>query len=183
MPARTPTLHPLYHLRPSHCGTMSGMAMEPRARAMTTTTTPTTRMCCNCVLVADASLRCWGRCQRNEGKEASAMLVTTPAQCRKKQQRTACKDAVGEDACAPPAKSPAQDQPDMKAKSPGNGAGYSNKKPQMTTMSTIMTPRTLTCHDCIMTGRTPVFNAYGDAGATWVESSTTRTKMPMQRGQ
>ncbi len=45
-----------------------------------------------CLGWADASLRCWGGCQHNEGKEASAMLVTTPAQ-RRHQQRNACKDA------------------------------------------------------------------------------------------
>jgi hypothetical protein len=46
-----------------------------------------------CLSWADASLQCWGQCQHNEGKEASAMLVTTLVQCRQRQQRNACKDA------------------------------------------------------------------------------------------
>ncbi len=33
-----------------------------------------------CLGWADASLQCWGQCQRDEGKEASTTLVTTPAQ-------------------------------------------------------------------------------------------------------
>jgi hypothetical protein len=58
-----------------------------------------------CLGWADASLQCWGQCQRNEGKEASATLVTTPVQRR--QTRAGCvhghqRDA-GKDACATPA--------------------------------------------------------------------------------
>ncbi len=45
-----------------------------------------------CLGWADASLQCWGRCQCNEGKEASATLVTMPVLCRQRQQRDACKD-------------------------------------------------------------------------------------------
>jgi hypothetical protein len=42
---------------------------------------------------ADASLRCWGQCQCNEGKEASMTWATTPAQRWRQQQRNACEDA------------------------------------------------------------------------------------------
>jgi hypothetical protein len=83
-----------------------------------------------CLGWADASLRCWGRCQRNEGKEANATLVTTPAQRRKRPQRDACMDASTTWVMTPAQcrqKPPAQDRPDMKAKSPGNGASYSDK--------------------------------------------------------
>jgi hypothetical protein len=45
-----------------------------------------------CLGWAYASLRCWGQCQRNEGKEVSATLVTMPAQCWH-WQRNACKEA------------------------------------------------------------------------------------------
>jgi hypothetical protein len=56
------------------------------------------------------------------GNNTSAMLATTTAQCLQGRQRD-----VGKDASATPAKPPALDWPDMKAKSPGNGAGYGNK--------------------------------------------------------
>jgi hypothetical protein len=82
-----------------------------------------------CLGWADASLRCWGQCQQDEGKEANATLVTTPAQRRKRQQRNACKDASVTRAMTHAQrwqKPPVQDQPDMKAKLPGNGAGYGN---------------------------------------------------------
>jgi hypothetical protein len=37
-----------------------------------------------CLCWADASLQCWGQCQRDEGKEANATLTTTPTQCQKR---------------------------------------------------------------------------------------------------
>jgi hypothetical protein len=46
-----------------------------------------------CLGWADASLQCWGQCQSNEGKEASATLVTMPAQHQQRQQCDACMDA------------------------------------------------------------------------------------------
>jgi hypothetical protein len=83
-----------------------------------------------CLGWADASLRCWGWCQRNEGKEANATLVTMSAQRWKRWQHNACKDASAMQAMTPAQcrqKPPAQDWPDMKAKLPGNGTSYGNK--------------------------------------------------------
>ncbi len=85
------------------------------------------RLCLGC---ADASLQCWGQCQRDEGKEASATLVTTPAQRWQRQQHDVCKDASATWARTPAQrqqKPPAQDWPDMKSKLLGNGTSYGNK--------------------------------------------------------
>ncbi len=83
-----------------------------------------------CLCWADISLQCWGQCQHNEGKEANATLVTTPAQHQKRQQHNACKDASAMRVMTPAQrqqKPPAQDWLDVKAKSPGNSASYGNK--------------------------------------------------------
>jgi hypothetical protein len=52
------------------------------------------------------------------GDNANAMLATTTAQCLR-----GCQSNVGKDASATPAKPPALDWPDMKAKSLGNSTG------------------------------------------------------------
>jgi hypothetical protein len=53
---------------------------------------------------------------------ASATPAKTTVRCLQ-----GCQCNAGKDASATLAKLPAQDQPDMKAKLPGNGAGYGNK--------------------------------------------------------
>ncbi len=80
-PAKTPTLHPPDHLRPSHHGTIrygNEATGKDDDHDNNATHTDVSRLCFGW---ADANLQCWGQCQRNEGKEASATLVTMPAQC------------------------------------------------------------------------------------------------------
>jgi hypothetical protein len=65
---------------------------------------------------------------------------------------------------------PARNWPDMKAKCCWEMAPVTAKKTQATTMSTMTMPRTPTCHDCVVTGQTPVADADSNAGATMVTS-------------
>ncbi len=152
--------------------------MRPRARMMTTTMTPHTRMCRNCVLVGqtlvcdaggNASMmrakrpaRRWQQRPRNPGIN-SAMLARTPAPRGQGRLHNTGKTTS--------------------ARLAGHESQVAEERrrlrqqiPQTMTMSMMTMSRTLTCHDCIVTGRMPVHNAYGNAGATWVTS-------PARQGQ
>jgi hypothetical protein len=82
MPAKTPTLHRLDHPRPSHRGMTPSTAMRPQARTMTTTATPRTQTCCDCVVVGQMPV-----C--NAGGNASAMRAKRPARHGQQHQRNA----------------------------------------------------------------------------------------------
>ncbi len=101
MPAKTPMLHLPDHLRPSHCGMIrygDEATGKDNDHDNNATHTDVLRLYLGW---ADANLQCWGQCQRNEGKKASATLVTTPAQRRQRQQHNACKDASATQARTP----------------------------------------------------------------------------------
>jgi hypothetical protein len=179
MPAKTPTLHPPDHQRPSHCGTMPGTAMRPWARTMTRTTTPRTWTCNDCVLVGQ-TLVCYA------GGDASAMRAKMPAQRGCQRQRNAGKDisamlarmlAQGGRGCQRnTGKTASTRLTGHEGQVAGEQRRLRQQKPQTTTMSTTTMPCTLMCHDCIVTGRMPVCNAYNNVGVTQVTS-------PAQQGQ
>jgi hypothetical protein len=179
MPAKMPMLHWLDHQRSSHHRTMPGTAMRPRARTMTTTTTPRTRTCHNYIMVGQMPVcNAWGdasamrakrpaqrgqQCQHNAGNNDSAMLARTPVQCEQGRQRNASKTT-----------SPRLAGPEGQVA--GEQRRLRQQKSQTTTMSTMTMPRTLTFHDCVVMGQMPVCNADGNVGATQVTS-------PAQQGQ
>ena len=120
-----------------------------------------------CLGWADASLQCWGQCQRDEGEEASATLMTTPAQRRQRRQRDACKDAS-----AMRARTPAQCRQNHQRKigrtqepSRRGTAPVTATKTTDNNNEPMTTPRTLMCHDCIVTGR----HQFTMLTATWVQ--------------
>jgi hypothetical protein len=130
-----------------------------------------------CLGWADASLQCWGQCQHDEGKEASATLVTMPVQCDINSAmlaRTPARRRQGRLRNA--GKTTSARLARHESHVAGERRRLRQQKPQTTTMSTMMTPRTLTCHDCTVMRRMPVCNAYGNAGTMWVTS-------PAQQGQ
>jgi hypothetical protein len=177
MPAKTPTLHWPDHPRLSHRGTMPGMAMRPQARTMTTTTTPRTRTCCDCIMVGQTPIcnaggnasamratrpaRHGQQRQCNAGNNNSAMLAWMPAQCGQGRQRNAGKTASA-----------------RLAGHEGQVAGERRRlrqhKPQTKTMSLVTMPHTLTFHDCVVMGQMPVCNADGNAGVMRVTSPAKR---------
>jgi hypothetical protein len=179
MPAKTPMVHWPDHPRPSHRGTTPGTAMRPQTRTMTTTTTPCTRTCRDCVVVRQMPV-----C--NAGGNASAMRAKRPAQRGQQRQRNAGNNNSAMLARTPARRGQGRQRNTGKTTS-ARLAGHEGQvarerrrlrqqKLQTMTMSLVTTLRMLTFQDCVMTGQTPVRNADGNAGATWVMS-------PAQQGQ
>jgi hypothetical protein len=173
MPAKTPTLHRPDHPRLSHRGMMPGTAMRPQARTMTTTMTPRTRTCRDCIVVGQTSV-----C--NAGGDASAMRAKRPAQRGQQRQCNAGNNNNAMLAWMPvqngqgcqrnAGKTASSRLAGHEGQVAGEPRRLRQQKPQTTTMSLVTTPHMLMFHDCVVMGQTPVCNADSNAGAMRVTS-------------